>query len=286
MEQIGGILKRVSNNSKIPPIKPSHLIETIYNCPICHDAGFCHPLKKDGKPDYARTISCKCRKAEMLANRNIRLLKLCNLPFGTENWTLDSFEANARWQSLAEAKQAAMDFVADDGKAKWLIYMGKRDTGKTHLAIGICRQWLSEGKLAKYILVPQMLDDLREGYNQDRRREIYYHRERGVGLPGDWSELPYEAKMRTLKDIDLLVLDDLGAQVPTPWAMEKIMMIIDHRCVNGLSLVVTTNKPLNNLPGDDEGRVGSRLLRFPASKIITLDADEYRTWRRKREEDA
>ena len=286
MEQIGGILKQVSNNSKYPPTKPFHLTETVYNCPICHDAGFVHPLKEEGKPDYARTVSCKCREAEKLANRNIRLLKLCNLPFGTENWTLDSFKTNTRWQSLAEAKQAAMDFVTDNDKAQWLIYMGKRDTGKTHLAIGICRQWLSEGKPAKYILVPQMLDDLRQGYNQDKRREIYYQRESGAGLPGDWGELPYEAQMRTLKDIDLLVLDDLGAQVATPWAMEKIMMIIDHRYVNGLSLVVTTNKPLNNLPGDDERRIASRLLRFPESKIIALDAAEYRTWKRKEEQSA
>ncbi len=262
------------------------MTETVYNCPICHDAGFVHPLKEDGKPDYARTVSCKCREAEILASRNVKLLEVCSLPFGTDGWTLDTYQTNDKWESLAKAKQAAIDFVADDSEVKWLIYLGKRDTGKTHLAIGICRQWLIKGKPAKYILVPQMLDDLREGYNQDKQRETYYHREREVGLPSDWEELAYEAKMRTLKNIDLLVLDDLGTQVPTPWAMEKIIMIIDHRYVNGLPLVVTTNKPLNRLPGDDEGRVGSRLLRFPKSKIITLDADEYRTWRRKEREDA
>ena len=240
-----------------------------------------HPRKPDGKPDYSKSLPCKCREAEILARRNDRLLELCNLPFVTGSWTLDNYETDKRWPSLAEAKQAAIDYAGNTGDAEWLILMGKRDTGKTHLAIGICRRWLTRGKAAKYILVPQMLDDLREGYGQDRRREVSYRRAQEAGLSGDWGELPYEAQMRMLKDVDLLVLDDLGAQVPTPWAMEKIMMIIDYRYINGLSLVVTTNKPLNKLPGDAEGRIGSRLLRFQASKIITLDSDEYRTWRRK-----
>ncbi|KKM97002.1 hypothetical protein LCGC14_1172360 [marine sediment metagenome] len=257
------------------------MTEIIYDCPVCRDGGFLHPRKEDGKPDYSKLISCKCREAEILANRNARLLELCNLPFGTESWTLDNYETDKRWPSLAEAKQAAIDYAGNAGEAEWLILMGKRDTGKTHLAIGICRRWLIKGKAAKYILVPQMLDDLREGYSQDRRREASYRRDQEAGLSGDWGELPYEAQMRMLKDVDLLVLDDLGAQVPTPWAMEKIMMIIDHRYINGLPLVVTTNKPLNKLPGDAEGRIGSRLLRFQASKIITLASDEYRTWRRK-----
>lgn len=52
-----------------------------------------------------------------------------------------------------------------------------------------------------------------------------------------------------------------------------------HRSVNDLPLVVTTNKELKNLPGDDEHRIGSRLLRFPASRHVVIESPEYRTWR-------
>ncbi len=253
------------------PTNLSHSVELEPSCPICKDAYFLYARNPDGSVDYSKVVPCKCCEAELKAEKSKRLLKMCGLPFGTEKWTLESYRIDKRWGSLSEAKKAAVEFADNDGDAKWLILMGKRDTGKTHLAIGICRRWLARGRLAKYVLVPLMLDNLRQGYNQEKQRE----------RNEDWGKLPYEEQLELLMRVDLLVLDDLGAQVPTAWAMEKLMMIIDYRYINGLSLVVTTNKAINHLAGDDEGRIGSRLLRFPNSKVINIDSDEYRIWGRK-----
>ena len=162
---------------------------------------------------------------------------------------------------LNEAKKAAIEMAEETSDLRWLILLGQVDCGKTHLAISICRRWLQRGKPARYVFVPLMLDELRRGYSKE----------------GDES---YDAKLQFLMGVDLLVLDDLGSQTPTPWAMERLMMIIDHRSVNGLPLVVTTNKSLTELPGDDEHRIGSRLLRFPASRQIVIEAPEFRVWRR------
>ena len=154
-----------------------------------------------------------------------------------------------------------MELADETSDFKWLILLGEVDCGKTHLAIAICQRWLARGRPAYYVFVPLMLDGLRRGYNRE-------------------GEESYEAKLDFLMTtVDLLVLDDLGVQTPTPWAMERLMMIIDSRSLSGLPLVVTANKALNELPGDDEHRIGSRLLRFPAGRIITIDAPEYRTWR-------
>ena len=265
-------MKRQIPNAGKQPINHNHLDEPVYDCPICKDSGLVHPLKPDGKPDYRSVVSCKCREPELKADKNKRLLGLCDLPFGTESWTLEGYKVDKRWDTLAQAKQAAIGFADNDDEAQWLIIMGKRDTGKTHLAIGICRRWMARGRPAKYVLVPLMLDNLRQGYRQEKQRE----------QSGEWEELPYERQIDILMKVDLLVLDDLGAQVPTAWAMEKLMMIIDYRYINGLSLVVTTNKAINNLDGDDEHRIGSRLLRFVNSTIIAIDSDEYRLWGRKR----
>jgi len=208
------------------------------------------------------------------------LLKYCELPYGSEDTTFDNFRVDKRWPSLLEAKEAAIELAEESTNTKWLILLGEVDCGKSHLAIAICRKWLDRGNTARYVFIPKMLDNLRGGYNQDKRRETLYQRDKDMGLLGEWEELPYEAQMRMLEDVDLLVLDDLGAQVPTPWAMEKLMMIIDHRSANGLPLVVTTNKDLTNLPGDDEHRIGSRLMRFRDSRQIEIEAPEYRTWRK------
>lgn len=231
-------------------------------CPICNGAGWIHPRREDGSVDYATTVGCECMREEREHERQHLLLKYCELPFGSEKLTFDTFDVDKRWPSLAEAKKVALELAEETIDIRWLTLLGEVDCGKTHLAIAICRKWLERDKPARYVLVPIMLDELRRGYNKE-------------------GEQSYDRALQFLMRVDLLVLDDLGTQVPTPWAMEKLMMIIDYRSVNGLPLVVTTNKKLTQLPGDDEHRIGSRLMRFSAGRMITIDAPEYRTWRKK-----
>ena len=220
-----------------------------------------HPRADDGSIDYSNTIGCECKREEHELERRQLLLKHCDLPFGSEKLTLDNFDVDKRWPSLFEAKQAALELAEEITDIRWLTLLGEVECGKTHLAIAICRKWLERSKPARYVFVPLMLDELRSGYSKE----------------GDES---YDRTLRFLMEVDLLVLDDLGTQVPTPWAMEKLIMIIDYRYINGLPLVVTTNKELDKLPGDDEHRIGSRLLRFSAGRRITIEAPEYRTWRK------
>jgi len=179
------------------------------------------------------------------------MLKFCQLPAATEDWLFEKFDYSG---PLREAYDAALELAEERG-IKWLTLVGQVDTGKSHLAIAICHRWLARGKPARYVLVPLMLEELRAGYQ---------------------SEGQYERRMEFLLNVPLLVLDDLGAQRPTEWAMEKLMQIVDYRYVNALPLVVTTNKPPSDLPGDTEHRIGSRLLRATFGKVVTINAHEYR----------
>jgi len=190
-------------------------------------------------------------------------MKLCRLPVKAKSMTFESFEVTPE---LQDAYDVALRFAEGDETLKWLTILAPVDRGKTHLAIAICHRWLERGHTARYVLVPLLLDQLRQGYNDEKARQ----------QSSSWEQLPYERQMRFLMDVELLVLDDLGSQVPTPWAIEKLMLIIDHRDVNDLPLIVTCNKPLDNLPGDDEGRIGSRLMRFKSGKVIVIDAPEHR----------
>jgi DNA replication protein DnaC len=98
---------------------------------------------------------------------------------------------------------------------------------------------------------------------------------RGYDLEGEQS---FHRQMDFIKDAPLLVLDDLGAENTTPWGMEKLIIIVDYRYVNGLPLMVTSNKDLSNLPQDDEHRLGSRLMRAPFSHVVEMQGPEYRVW--------
>ena len=103
-----------------------------------------------------------------------------------------------------------------------------------------------------------MLHDLRDGFDKD----------------GEYS---YRRVFDGLCNMPLLVLDDLGLREnPTSWEVEQLQTIIHIRGISGLPLVVTTNKALDHLNCDDEGRIASRLQREAWCRVLLLDTKAHR----------
>lgn len=152
---------------------------------------------------------------------------------------------------LQEAYDLALQ-LAEGGDVTWLTLMAGTMRGKTHLAIAISRRWLESGKPAKYAYVPLLFEELRRGFQEE----------------GDRS---YESRFDRFLNVPLLVLDDLGTENRTPFVQEKMDIIIDHRLVQGLPLVVTTNTPKDELPF----RIANRLGRLPSSRIVFIDAPKF-----------
>lgn len=184
--------------------------------------------------------------------RRERYIRLCALPSGTEDMTFDKFQ---KFSDINEALTAARQVAA--GKLKWLTLLGGVDLGKTHLAIAVCREWLKGGHPARYAYVPILLDELRRGFSHT-------------------GELSYDSQFQFFRNVELLVLDDLGTESSTPWVQEKLDTIIDYRWTHKLPLVVTSNLAIDELPI----RIASRLQRFGEGKVVVLDGIEYRLRRK------
>jgi len=74
--------------------------------------------------------------------------------------------------------------------------------------------------------------------------------------------------LASLGDYDLLIIDDLGAERNTDYAMEQIFSIIDSRYRSGKPLIVTTNLKLAELkhpPDLAHARIYDRILERCAS---------------------
>jgi len=183
------------------------------------------------------------------------MLKHCNLPADTVGWTLDKFDAYHPDLKLALA--AAKEIAKPEGGLKWLTLSGGVDVGKSHLSVAICREWLRHDMPARYSGVPSLLDSLRNTYTTG-------------------GEFKFENLMHFYQNVPLLVLDDLSVEKATEWGFEKLYQIVNSRSEGGLHLVVTTNRPLDNLRGDDEKRIASRLMRHRQGKVIVINAPEYR----------
>ena len=211
-------------------------------------------LDKDpGELGYGKAVRCSCQKEKDRLKRMSIHLQFCNLPVNTEHMTLDNFKAGSK--SLRQALDLAKQ-IAVGGPMNWLTLLGKVDRGKTHLAVGICRAWLERGVAARYVYVPILLKELREGFDDSDRN--------------------FSNRLSHFLNVPLLVLDDLGVQKTTPWAQEQLQTIVDYRFMEGLALVVTSNKPIDEIPGDDESRIASRLQRNPNGAIVVIESGEYR----------
>jgi DNA replication protein DnaC len=116
----------------------------------------------------------------------------------------------------------------------WIILQGQRGSGKTHLAYAIAKRAIGNGIGTFCHSVPELLDMLRSSYNDSSYDEI----------------------MKDLENVELLVLDDLGAQANTDWTAEKLFEIFNTRSRRLLPTVITTNANLN----DDNCGIDPRIL--------------------------
>lgn len=178
------------------------------------------------------------------------MIKYCDFPPMAKDFTFENF--NAYSPNLKKALNIARGIAQKTNELAWVTFGGGNGTGKTHLAIAICKEWIKRGVTAKYAFTPLLLDELREGFSKK----------------GDDS---YSEKFKTLCEVSLLVLDDLGAESSTAWVQEKLETLVDYRYMNNLSLIVTTNKAMDELTP----RLASRLIRHPKATPFYIDAKEY-----------
>jgi DNA replication protein DnaC len=226
-------------------------------CPICKGAGFVHPRLPSGKPDYSRTVPCRCTLREREKEQQSRLRRysgleaklLQNMTFENFDWKRVNLPPEQR-DNLKDAYRLALDFAkSPEG---WLVFQGVNGCGKTHLSAAIANYRLKEGQPVKFVVVPDLLDHLRSTFSPE-------------------SPVNYDQLFEEVKNAPLLILDDLGKQSTTPWAEEKLYQIINHRYNCRLPTVVTTNCTTDDL----DSPISSRFVDPKISVFFNITVPDY-----------
>ncbi len=108
------------------------------------------------------------------------------------------------------------------GQGLW--FDGPVGTGKTSLAVLVAKAARDAGRSFAMYPVPLLLAEIKRTFDRDS---------------GD----NYLAFFRRLCSVDLLVLDDLGAEKQTEWVLEQLYSIVNERWQDRSTIVVTTNLP-------------------------------------------
>ncbi|MBN1693052.1 MAG: ATP-binding protein [Dehalococcoidales bacterium] len=161
--------------------------------------------------------------------------------------------------NMDAAYRLAFDFAKNP--EGWLVLMGETGCGKTHLASAIVNYCYEQGKPALFVVVPDFLDHLRSAFNPE-------------------SKVSYDRLFESVKTAPLLVLDDFGEQTTNPWVKEKLYQLINYRYNSRLPTVITTRLSLDEIMGEVDSSISSRLVDRKISVTFNIIAPDFRTDRK------
>lgn len=224
---------------------------------ICENLGVIKYAVPIDDPRFGKLFRCPNYPVEQDKNRQERLRKISNLEAFTDK-SFDNFLTDipmftyAEQQSLQNAVRQATKFAASiEG---WLLLEGSYGCGKTHLAAAIGNARLKKGDTVLFITSPDLLDHLRGAYSPE-------------------AETSYDEMFDRVRNAELLILDDLGVEKPSPWAHEKLFQLLNHRYTHNLPTVITTNADIDKL----DQRIRSRLLDTTRTHRCSIIAPDFRS---------
>jgi len=133
--------------------------------------------------------------------------------------TVHAAFADATIENLtAEARDEIASWI-DNERAGSLLLFGEAGRGKTHAAIAVQREYFMRGRSTRFWSVPNMLDALRPSARDAAAEDV----------------------MREAREVDLLILDDLGSERSSDWTLERLYIIVNDRWMAKRRNVVTTN---------------------------------------------
>lgn len=203
--------------------------------------GLCHTRReKKGRfgpnmPEFTARILCECRgkaldETEKEGDRlkQLRFMKELKkeslMDRRLEIATFDRFKtSNENERNLRLCKRFAYDFDEMLAKSQGLLFFGSVGTGKTYAAACIANYLLEKSVPVVMTSMIKLLDSMQS-------------------FSCDDNEL-----IGKLNRAQLLILDDLGTERGTDYALEKVFHVIDSRYRSKKPTIFTTNRTLTQM---------------------------------------
>ena len=172
----------------------------------------------EGETVYVNAKACQFASLNR-ANQGFRLAKI-PLKYAGKTFT-DYRVTDENKSAVAIAK-----WLVNEKPTKGAYFYGGVGTGKTYLAAIVAQNFIADGRQVIFGDVPSLLADIKSTFD------------------GGESTSAFLDKLLT---VDLLVLDDIGAEKITDWSASQIYLLINGRYNAGLPIIVTSNYDFDGL---------------------------------------
>jgi len=224
--------------------------------------------KKYGKPGewYYHPCTPECEKKNEqreweLMRRNARVASLrerSGLSKRMKDYSLVNFDpglSKSTEKAFAKVMDYMMSWNDNQEEGHGLYFCGPVGVGKTHLAVAVMNEIITKKRVpALFVTVPELLDNMRGTYNNPGR--------------------DIDQWMDSVKNAELLLLDDLGAERTNEWVRERIFVIVNHRYREELPTIFTSNIGPRDLATQLGERTASRIIAM--CDWISLEGEDYR----------
>jgi DNA replication protein DnaC len=261
--------KRKEREATISPIRLMPSAQNSVFIPKCkhgNDYGECEDCSREFREEEAERVrqeeekraAAKAIEMKARSENPWEWLSGYSVPLKYKDASFSSFVGGQ------VAKKHCMTFPE-----KNVVLSGKTGCGKTHLAVSRLRDMVIHDEMPKggrasnawelpepavFITAPTLLMEIRDSFKDDSGKS-----EREI--------------VDFYVDIPVMILDDLGADRATEWAIETLYLIIDGRDSNLKPTFITTNLTIPEIEKHYGARIASRIA---GMNIMNIDLPDYR----------
>ena len=237
---------------------PDDYLERRYECARCKDTG-----SVGGK-------ACICFKRTVIEQfymdegRQERLERENFATFDADMYSSQSIDraTGKTYREIAlEALADAHTFADNFGKVyRNLLLNGNTGVGKTFLTNCIAKDLLDRGFTVLYLSAFRLF-------------EIFSYYRFGDRERSQKASMDFD----TILDCDLLIIDDLGTEIPSSYTTSQLFICLEERDLRHAPTLISTNLSMDELGKRYSDRIASRLFTFQYIKLFGKDIRVLRT---------
>ncbi len=220
---------------------PKDYLEPIYTCPICKDTGYV-------EEQHCSCYTDKLSQTLFLQSNLTNTLKVENF----DNFNFDYYSKEipegydfSPYQNITNVVRLTKEFVNNFHKQSShrgnLFIYGEIGLGKTFLTNCIANELINSAHKVLYLSANELFNEIIAPYIMSNKNEL-------------------EDLYKYVYNCELLIIDDLGTELINSFTQSHLFEIINKRALTGRSVLISSNKNLQQIKTAYSERVASRII--------------------------